>query len=237
MTEPVRLAKRLAQLLPCSRREAELYIAGGWVRVNGEVVEEPQFRVTGDETIELDPKARAEPLPPATLLLHQPAGLDADAAAALLTPAARSPDDASGMRVLGSHFKRLDNPLPLQPGAVGLNVWSQDPRLLRKLRDDADRFEQEYVVGVAGELAPGGLERLQHGLRVEGRALPPAKVSWQSEHRLRFAVKDPRPGQIQVACAQVGLRVVAMKRIRIGRLPMAKLAPGQWRYLAPGERF
>ena len=38
-------------------------------------------------------------------------------------------------------------------------------------------------------------------------------------------------------CEQVGLRVVALKRIRIGRLPMAGLPPGQWRYLQPGERF
>jgi len=38
-------------------------------------------------------------------------------------------------------------------------------------------------------------------------------------------------------CEQVGLRVVGLKRIRLGRLPMAGLAPGQWRYLRPGERF
>jgi 23S rRNA pseudouridine2604 synthase len=38
-------------------------------------------------------------------------------------------------------------------------------------------------------------------------------------------------------CEQVGLRLVALKRIRIGRLPMAGLQPGQWRYLQPGERF
>ena len=45
MSEPVRLAKRLAEMLSCSRREAEQYIEGGWVTVDGEVVEEPQFRV------------------------------------------------------------------------------------------------------------------------------------------------------------------------------------------------
>ena len=41
-----RLAKRVAAMLSCSRREAELYIEGGWVRVEGVVVEEPQFRAT-----------------------------------------------------------------------------------------------------------------------------------------------------------------------------------------------
>ncbi|MEQ1659472.1 MAG: S4 domain-containing protein, partial [Hylemonella sp.] len=73
MSEPVRLSKRLAALLPCSRSEAEQYIEGGWVRVNGQVVEEPHFRVL-DEKIELDPEARLMELPPVTLLLHKPAG-------------------------------------------------------------------------------------------------------------------------------------------------------------------
>ena len=56
MTEPVRLAKRLAEMLACSRREAEQYIAGGFVRVDGVVVEEPQHRVQ-DQKIEISPDA------------------------------------------------------------------------------------------------------------------------------------------------------------------------------------
>ena len=50
MLEPKRLSKRLMELVQCSRREAELYIEGGWVKVNGVVVEQPQTKVS-DETI------------------------------------------------------------------------------------------------------------------------------------------------------------------------------------------
>ena len=56
MSEPIRLAKHLAQMLGCSRREAELYIEGGWVSVDGQVVEEPQFRVA-DQSVLLHPDA------------------------------------------------------------------------------------------------------------------------------------------------------------------------------------
>ena len=56
LNEPVRLAKRVAALVPCSRREAELYIEGGWVRVDGIVVEEPQFRVGPGQRVEIDAK-------------------------------------------------------------------------------------------------------------------------------------------------------------------------------------
>ncbi len=72
MTDPIRLSKRLAELTACSRREAELYIEGGWVSVDGEVIEEPQFKVL-DQRVELLPGARAETIEPATLLLHKPA--------------------------------------------------------------------------------------------------------------------------------------------------------------------
>jgi 23S rRNA pseudouridine2604 synthase len=240
MTEPVRLSKHLAALLPCSRREAELYIAGGWVRVDGEVVEEPQFKVT-TQKVELDLGAELEPALPASMLWHKPAGVDADAAgdplSGLIRPASRSADDATGVRMLRRHFTHLDSVLVLDPEASGLVMLTQDRHLARKLGGDFSRFEQEYVVEVDGQLPPGGLERMQRGDGIERQAPPAIKVSWQSETRLRIAAKAILPGQIQQLCKAAGLSVKSIKRIRIGRLPMAKLAPGEWRYLAPDERL
>ena len=236
MSEPVRLSKRVAALLPCSRREAELYIEGGWVRVDGVVVEEPQHRVT-DERVELDPGATLAALEPVTLLLHKPADVSGDAALKLLVPAARAADDASGIRIVKRHFAQLAPLLPLPNPASGLAVFSQDPRIVRKLTEDAATIEQELIAQVEGQIRPDGLALLGHGLIFEGKPLPPIKVSWQNETRLRFALKGIAPALVPGMCEQVGLRVVALKRIRIGRLPMAGLPPGQWRYLQPGERF
>jgi len=237
MTESIRLAKRLAHMLPCSRREAELYITGGWVRVDGVVVEAPQYKVTEEQSIELDPQAKAEPQEPVTILLHQPAEADSTQAVKLISTASHAAEDPSDRRALQSHFTRLSAVLPLESGAEGLGVFTQDWRVVRKLTDDANPVEQEYIVEVSGTIVPDGLALLQHGLSFAGRALPFIKVSWQSENRLRFALKNPQPGQIRNMCEQVGLKVVAMKRIRIGRLPMAKLPFGLWRYLGAREKF
>lgn len=237
MTDPVRLAKRLAELVPCSRREAELYITGGWVTVDGQMVEEPQFMVT-QQQIELHPDASLDPLEPVTILFHQApvAGMSLDAAQQICA-ASQSPEDASGIRVFKRHFSRLTPCIPLQMNAGGLLVFTQDWRITRKLVDDAATIEQEYVVEVAGDLPPEGLKRLNHGLKYNGKLLPPIKVSWQNETRLRFALKGLQPGQIAHMCQSVGLQVVSMKRIRIGRVSMGKLPLGQWRYLMPHERF
>ncbi len=99
MTDPIRLSKRLAELTACSRREAELYIEGGWVSVDGEVIEEPQFKVL-DQRVELLPGARAETIEPATLLLHKPAGWRHDDFEGLLAAGRRWSDDPSPLRAL-----------------------------------------------------------------------------------------------------------------------------------------
>jgi len=236
MPDPVRLAKRLVELASCSRREAELYIAGGWVTVDGQVVEEPQFMVS-EQKVELHPDATLTPIAPVTILFHQPADLEAVAVQQAIRADMRSPEDRSGIHMLKQHLVRLTRGLPLEPDAGGLSVYTQDWRVARKLSDDAATLEQEYVVEVAGELAPDGLKLLNHGLAFNGRALAPIKVSWQNETRLRFALKGVQPGQIAHMCDSVGLRVLSMKRIRIGRVAMSRLQPGQWRYLMPHERF
>ncbi|WP_283745248.1 rRNA pseudouridine synthase [Sideroxydans sp. CL21] len=238
MKEPVRLAKRLAESVPCSRREAELYIAGGWVTVDGLVVEEPQFMVS-QQKVELHPEATLVPVAPVTILFHQAADTDMSISSAqqLIRAETRALEDHSGIHLLKQHFVRLVPCVPLETNASGLSVYTQDYRVTRKLTDDGATIEQEYVVEVAGELPAEGLKLLNHGLTFNGKPLPPVKVSWQNETRLRFALKGVKPGQIAHMCKSVGLQVSSMKRIRIGRVSMAKLQAGQWRYLMPYERF
>ena len=232
-----RLAKRLAEMVPCSRSEAERYIEGGWVTVNGVVVEEPQFRVL-DQTIVLSKDATLLGSNAVTFLLHKPAGKEPGPAD--LSPANQSPDDRSGIRPLKKHFASAELITPLAAAASGLVVFTDDWRVARKLREDANVMEHEVLVEVSGSIKPGGLERLNridHGFTFNGVLLPPAKVSWQSEARLRFALKGERAGQVAYFCESVGLTVEAMKRIRIGRVSMSGLQPGQWRFLLPQERF
>ena len=116
-------------------------------------------------------------------------------------------------------------------------VLTQDGRVWRRLTEDGDEIEHEYIVETRGEIAPWGLRRLNHGLSHEGRVLPPCKVSWQNETRLRFALKGCQGGQLRDMCRQVGLDVVAIRRIRIGRIALGKMPEGSWRYLPVGERF
>lgn len=236
MTDPIRLSKRLIELTGCSRREAELYIEGGWVTVNGEVVDEPQFKVT-DQKVALNAGAKAVAPEPVTIIFHTPANMPAQNAVKMITPDSLSEEHRFGRRPLKGHFLRLDTASSLQADASGLMVFSQDWRIIRKLTDDRSKIEQEYVVEVSGEMVAHGLNRLNHGLMYKGKELPAVKASWQNENRLRFAMKNPQPGVIAQLCQAVGLKIVAMRRIRVGGVSMGKLPEGQWRYMTAKEKF
>lgn len=250
--ESIRLSKRVVALAGCSRSEAEHFIEGGWVSVDGKVVEIPMEKIKPEQTVTLSPEATLAPLPSITLLYHKPAGqtFGADNQHSIasivqreITAANRAADERAGsadLTMLHRHLARLMLPCPIEPLISGLVVFTQDGRIARKLIEDAKLIEQEIIVEVKegkDALSASALKRLNHGLSFQGKQLPPCKVSWQNESRLRFAIKGPKPGQIVDMCQQVGLTVLAMKRIRIGRLPMAGLPVGQWRYLGDNEKF
>jgi 23S rRNA pseudouridine2604 synthase len=231
----IRLAKRVAEMIPCSRAEAEKYIAGGWISVDGQVLEEAGARVADEQEVTLHPDATLVELVPVTILLHKSA--DTEASADLLAPEMLVLAEHGKQRFLKRHLSNLTLTSPLDAKASGLVVFTQDFRVARKLVDEGARVEQEYIVEVSGQIREGGLALLNHGLTFNGKAIAPMKVSWQNETRLRFALKGVKPGQIVHMCRMVDLKVVAMKRIRIGRVPMAALPVGHWRYLHEYERF
>ena len=239
----IRLAKRVAELAACSRAEAERYIAGGGVTVDGLVVEDPATRVSPAQSVVLLPGASMEEAPPVTILLHKPVGMNsgvgARGASALecLGTETLVVGGHGQPRFLKRHLARLTLCTPLETDASGLLVYTQDFRVARKLLDDGERVEHEYVVEVSGAIAENGLALLNHGLTFSGKPANPMKVSWQSEGRLRFAAKGMRPGQIEHMCAAVGLAVTDIKRLRVGRMSMGALPAGQWRYLTEYERF
>lgn len=250
--EPQRLAKRLAAQLPCSRSDAERYIAGGWVRVDGKVVEEPMERVRDEQVVTLDPKAKLESLASVTLIWHKPAGqvlsdapfLPDDDAARWFPPERRFAGDRSGVRPLKAHHHKLMAVAPLGERASGLMVFTQNPGVARKMTEDATQLEHEWLAEVTAD--PGlddetrreaVLKSLGKALFFDGWAVPSARASWQSEHRLRLAIKGNMPGQVAHLCERAGLQLTALRRLRLGRIALAGLPVGQWRYLMPYERF
>ena len=230
------LQKRVAQLCACSYDEALRVIADGGARIDGVVVHDAD-RVVDDGSVTISPEAQPDAIEPATVLWHKPAGVACSAPGDPVVEATRWSEDRSGVVMLPRHYRGLTLLMPIEPAASGLVVLSQDGRVWRRLTEDAVEIEQEFVVEVSGQRSPYSLGMLMRAPPYNGRPLPPFKVSWQSEMRLRFAVPNVQPGMLRHVCAAAHLDVVDMRRLRIGRIALAKMPVGVWRALPAGDRF
>ncbi len=79
------------------------------------------------------------------------------------------------------------------------------------------------------------LKLLNYGLEIDGEKLKPAKVEWINDDQLRFILKEGKKRQIRKMCEQVELKVIGLKRVRVGNLKLGKLPEGQWRFLDSNE--
>lgn len=248
----LRLSKRLSELGLASRREADEWIAKGWVRVDGQVVSELGSRVHPNQTITLDSAARQQQAQQVTVLLNKPIGYVSgqaedgyEPAFVLVTPPNQWAHDDSGIAFARGHLRSLVPAGRLDIDSVGLLVLTQDGRVAKTLIGEHSAIEKEYLVRVqslSGLPLPGALSReqlglLNHGLSLDGEALRPARVEWVNDDQLRFVLVEGKKRQIRRMCEAVGLKVTGLKRVRIGRVMLGDLPVGQWRYLRADEVF
>jgi 23S rRNA pseudouridine2604 synthase len=244
-SEGIRLSKALTEQGIASRREADDWIAAGWVRVDGEMAVLGQ-RVRPEQRIDIDPAARKEQARSVTILLNKPVGhVSGQAedgyppAAALVTPANLWAEEKRPFHP--GHARGLAPAGRLDIDSTGLLVLTQDGRIAKLLIGENSLVEKEYLVRVAHAFADGvpdsAMQLLRHGLELDGEALKPAKVSWANEDQLRIVLQQGKKRQIRRMCEAVGLQVVGLKRVRIGSVVLGKLPAGQWRYLRDDERF
>lgn len=259
----LRLNKRLADLGLCSRREADEWIERGWVRVNGETAQMGQT-VTETDHVDVLPAARQRQDDRVTILLHKPVGYVSgqpedghESAAVLVLPKNQwrgDPFIRQSPRWQSGHARGLAPAGRLDIDSTGLLVLTQDGRVARALIGEDSDIEKEYLVRV--HWAPHGprgegvvsqdvqravpadcIALLRHGLSLDGQPLKPAQVEWQNPEQLRFVLREGKKRQIRRMCEQVGLHVVGLKRIRMGRVVLGNLPVGHWRYLRADERF
>jgi 23S rRNA pseudouridine2604 synthase len=143
----------MSELGLCSRREADEWIARGWVRVDGVVVSELGSKVLPSQKVTVERQAAAEQSKRVTILINKPMGYvsgqaedgyrrrGADQAG---KPLARRP------RAEQFHPTQLRSLVPagrLDIDSVGLLVLTQDGRVAKQLIGETP-MDKEYLVRV-----------------------------------------------------------------------------------------
>ena len=241
-----RLSKYMTARGQASRREADDWIAAGWVRVDGKLAVLGQ-RIGPDARIDIDPRARTEQAQRVTILLNKPIGYvsgqaeDGHEPAVVLVKAENRWAEDRGIAYQPGHLRHLAPAGRLDIDSVGLLVLTQDGRVAKALIGEDSRVEKEYLVRVQrtqpGPLSDTDLALLEHGMTLDEQPLKPAKVSWANEDQLRIVLREGKKRQIRRMCELVGLEVLGLKRVRIGSVVLGKLPVGQWRYLRSDESF
>ncbi|KDB07651.1 pseudouridine synthase Rsu [Burkholderia sp. lig30] len=249
----MRLSKRMSELGLCSRREADEWIEKGWVLVDGERIDTLGTKVRADQRIEIDERAAAAQAAQVTILLHKPVGYVSgqaedgyEPAAVLITRDNHWSGDHSPLRFSPQHLRALAPAGRLDIDSTGLLVLTQNGRIAKQLIGEQSDIDKEYLVRVRfGErltdidqhFPAESLAKLRHGLELDGVPLKPAMVSWQNGEQLRFVLREGKKRQIRRMCELVGLEVIGLKRVRMGRVMLGALPQGQWRYLSADENF
>ncbi|WP_406805409.1 pseudouridine synthase [Burkholderia semiarida] len=249
----MRLSKRMSELGMCSRREADEWIEKGWVLVDGERIDTLGTKVRADQKIEIDERASAAQAAQVTILLHKPVGYVSgqaedgyEPASVLITRANRWSGDHSPLRFSPQHLHALAPAGRLDIDSTGLLVLTQNGVIAKQLIGEQSDIDKEYLVRVRfGErlididqhFPAESLAKLRHGLELDGVPLKPAMVSWQNGEQLRFVLREGKKRQIRRMCELVGLDVIGLKRVRMGRVMLGALPQGQWRYLSADETF
>ena len=242
--EKIRLSKLMSEQGLCSRREADSYIERGWVLVDGKPVTELGTKIDSTQRITLNRAAQAQQQTRVTILLNKPVGFvsgqaedNHKPAVTLINAASRFASDQSSLSFHPMHLKGIAPAGRLDIDSQGLLVLTQDGRIAKQLVGEVSNLDKEYLVRVQGKIAANGLSMLNHGLKLDGEILKPARVSWLNDDQLRFILREGKKRQIRRMCELVGLKVTGLKRVRIGKIKLGDLPTGQWRYLREDEAF
>ena len=226
-----RLQKILSAAGLCSRRQAEAWLQAGRVTVNGVPAALGDRADRDRDLIAVDGKPLTAVPEKVYLLLHKPRGYVTTLSDERGRPTAAALTADCGARVYP--VGRLDM------DSEGLLLVTNDGDFAQRMAHPRHRREKEYHVTVSGSL-PGCDRRLEALTALEdGTPIAPAQVRVLRRNGetwvLSVTICQGLNRQIRRMCAQAGLTVRRLRRVREGSLLLGDLPPGKWRSLTAAE--
>lgn len=223
-----RLSKALAAAGVASRRAAEEIIFAGRVSVNGEKVTLPQTLVDWEsDHVTLDGQPLKGEEKKVFYLLHKPKGF--------LCTNVRPGKRPIVLDLFPQVRERLFTVGRLDRDTTGLLLVTNDGAFANQLIHPSFRVEKEYLVKTAQEVSADHLKRLSEGARVDEKWVRPLFVRKVRRGTLRICVMEGKKHEVRILAERAKLKILELKRIRIGQLRLGSLAEGQWRPLSEKE--
>jgi len=228
----------------CSRREADTLIKNSWVNVAGYRKPALGEKFSPHIKIHISPEGQKHLSKKLSILINKPLGYVSGQAEEGKTPVTELIKPAyfygQSEPAYFPHWHGFAPAGRLDINSTGLLILTQDGVLAKKLISKNSKIQKEYLVRIGTKEAPvrvsqKQLTSLEYGLELDGKKLKPAKVHKVGEHQIKITLTEGRKHQIRRMCDLVGLRVFALKRVRIGKLRLGRLPLGNWRFIKAHE--
>ena len=235
---PARLQKILSAAGIASRRAAETLIVEGRVTVNGATVTELGSKADPDrDDIRVDGRRVKAPARRRYILLNKPRGYITSRSDPQQRPTVIDLLTTGGVREYVYPVGRLDY------DSEGLLILTSDGELAAHLTHPRHGIGREYHVHVRGVPDERALERLRHGIPLDGQRTAPATVNVLREIDKRagaeaivsIVIHEGRNRQVRRMFEAVGHPVGRLKRVRIGPIKDDHIRPGEFRDLTQQE--
>lgn len=221
----MRLQKALAEAGVASRRAAEKLITDGRVNVNGKLVRELGTKVDpAKDHIEVNQKPIAVEKK-VYIKLYKPVGY---------VSSVSSQEGQSVLRLIDAP-ERVYPVGRLDKRSEGLMILTNDGDYALKTMHPRYEHEKEYVVDLDMPLSPLQKSKIERGPIVDGILYLPMKVQFTDEtgKQVRMTLQEGKNRQIRRVFEHLGYRVKRLVRVRIGKLHLGKMEPGEWSYFKP----
>jgi pseudouridine synthase len=228
----MRLTDFLARAGYGGRREASRLIAGGRVKVNGQVATQVSLEIEpARDHVRVDDKHVKKLWPLTYILLNKPA------------KTITTTFDPGGRRtvyeLLGKFAKVVQSVGRLDYDTEGVLLLTNDGDLAHALTSPDSKVTKVYQVKVKGRPTPAELDRLRRGVDIGGYVTAPAQVkatpAGPANTWLRIALTEGKHRQVKRMADAIGRPALKLIRERFGPLGVGDLAPVQWRHLRDDE--
>jgi 23S rRNA pseudouridine2605 synthase len=212
-----------------SRRKAEAPILDGRVTVNGRTAT-LGATVTKEDEIELDGRPVRLPDASVYLALNKPAGY--------LT----TMHDDRGRKTVAGLMPEVPGLVPagrLDSDTTGLLILTNDGGLANHITHPSSGTEKQYQLTLENPVPADALDALAAGPTLDDGKMHPPDISNIRRARttttLDLTVHEGRNRIIRRACVAVGLRLLSLRRTRVGPVTLGDLPEGEYRPLTPDE--
>ena len=229
MDNKIRLNKFISNSGICSRRDADMHISIGSVKVNGKVVTEMGCKVDLDDEVRFD-GARIYPEKKAYVLLNKPKGFS--------TTDSQSKGKTVMDLVSNATKSRIKPVGRLGRNSTGLLLFTNDELVMNKFVNSKKGVARLFYIELDKNLKAEHLKQIKEGFKIDGKLISVEEISYvvnSTKKEIGLSIKNTGNTIIRTIFDNFKYDIIRLDCVKIGGLTKKDIPRGHWKNLTELE--